>query len=249
MNANQSNKPLKVLGVITARGGSQGIPRKNLALVAGRPLIAYTIAAARGSRLARVVMSTDNTEIAAEAQQLGVEVPFLRPAELAKDNTPTLPVLQDVVRRLESSGERFDAVFTLQPTNPLRLASDIDGAIDLMQQTSCDSVIGFSEVGERHPARMKQIDSQGRVIDPPFAEQFEGQRRQDLPKYYLRDGSVYLTRRDVLIKGNSIKGNDCRGWLIPKERSLNIDEPFDLKLVDFLLTLDPSRYPGSAVDS
>jgi CMP-N,N'-diacetyllegionaminic acid synthase len=106
-------------------------------------------------------------------------------------------------------------------------------------------VIGFSDVGERHPARMKSIDANGCVVEPAFAEQFEGQRRQDLPKYYLRDGSVYLTRRDVLMEQNSIKGHDCRAWLIPKERALNIDEPFDLVLCEFLLQQDISQYPGS----
>lgn len=197
------------------------------------------------SKLNQVVLSTDDAAIAAEARRIGVEVPFMRPAELAKDDTPTLPVLQDVVARLEAMGNKFDAIFTLQPTNPLRLVSDIDGAIDLLIRTGADSVIGFSDVGERHPARMKTIDRNGRVIEPPFAEQFEGQRRQDLPKYYLRDGSVYLTCRDVLMNQNSIKGTDCRVWLIPPERALNIDEPFDLELCEFLMQQEIARYPGS----
>ncbi len=236
---------MKVLGIITARGGSKGIPGKNLVKVGGKSLLAHTAEVALQSKLNQVVLSTDDAAIAAEARRVGVEVPFMRPAELAKDDTPTLPVLQDVVARLEAMGKSFDAIFTLQPTNPLRLVSDIDGAIDLLNRTGADSVIGFSDVGERHPARMKTIDPNGRVIEPPFAEQFEGQRRQDLPKYYLRDGSVYLTRRDVLMNQNSIKGTDCRAWLIPKERALNIDEPFDLDLCEFLLQQEISRYPGS----
>jgi N-acylneuraminate cytidylyltransferase len=159
----------------------------------------------------------------------------MRPAELAKDDTPSLPVVQDVVRRLEAAGDRYDAIFTLQPTNPLRLPEDIDGAIELMERTGADSVISFADVGERHPARMKFIDAEGRVQDPPFAESFEGQRRQDLAKLYLRDGSVYLTRRDVLMNQNSFKGNDCRAWLMPTERACNVDVPFDLYLVECLL--------------
>lgn len=226
---------MRVLGIITARGGSKGIPRKNLAPVAGKPLLAWTAEAARASTLARTVMSTDDEEIAAAAKQLGIDVPFMRPAELALDTTPTLPVLQDVVRRLEAAGEHYDAVFTLQPTNPLRTAADIDGAIALLAKTGADSVISFVDVGERHPARMKMIDEQGRVIDPPFAEQFEGQRRQDLPALWLRDGSVYVTRRDVLMSKGSIKGDDCRAWIMPVERSCNIDVPFDLWLAEQLL--------------
>ncbi len=227
---------LRVLGIVTARGGSKGIPRKNTTLVAGKPLIAYTAEAALAAKhLSRVVLSTDDEEIASVGRACGLEVPFMRPDELARDDTPSLPVVQDVVRKLEVAGDKFDAVFTLQPTNPLRLASDIDGAVELLERSGADSVISFVDVGERHPARMKFIDSEGRVIDPPFAESFEGQRRQDLPPLYLRDGSVYVTRRDVLMNENSFKGNDCRAWLMPTERACNIDAPFDLFLVECML--------------
>lgn len=237
---------MKALGIITARGGSKGIPRKNLVEVCGKSLLQYTTEAALQSRLHRVVLSTDDAEIAEHGRMLGVDVPFSRPANLAKDDTPTIPVLQDVVRRLEQQGEYYDAIFTLQPTNPLRLTSDIDGALNLLEESGADSVIAFAEVGERHPARMKLLGVSGKVVDPPFAEAFEGQRRQELAKYYLRDGSVYLTNRDVLIEQNSIKGNDCRAWLIPKERALNIDEPFDLKLCEFLMQFDLTKFPGSS---
>jgi CMP-N-acetylneuraminic acid synthetase len=212
----------------------------------GRTLLEITATTARQSKLSRVVLSTDDPEIAEAGRRSGIDVPFMRPTHLALDTTPTVPVLQDVVIRLESAGETFDAVFTLQPTNPLRLTSDIDGAIDLLFESGADSVIGFCDVGERHPARMKLIGPGGHVLDPPFAEEFEGQRRQELPKYYLRDGAVYLTRRDVLMEQNSIKGRDCRAWLIPPQRSLNIDTPFDIELLDFLLALGPERYPGRA---
>jgi len=198
--------------------------------------LAYTAEAARASKkLARTVLSTDDPAIAAVGREFGLETPFLRPPELARDDTPTLPVLQDVVGRLEAAGDRYDAVFLLQPTNPLRLPSDIDGAIELLEETGADSVISFSDVGERHPARMKWIDAQGRVIDPPFIERFEGQPRQQLEKMYLRDGSVYLTRRDVLMEQNSLKGADCRAWIIPEERARNIDSYFDLFLVEHML--------------
>lgn len=227
---------MQVLGIIPARGGSKGIPGKNLAPVLGKPLLAYTADAAHASqRLTRVILSTDDEDIAALGRQLGLEVPFMRPPELARDDTPTLPVLQDCIRRLAAVGQNYDAVFILQPTNPLRLPSDIDGAIDLLKLTGADSVIGFSPVGERHPARMKQIDAAGRVTNPPFAEQYEGQRRQELPPLYLRDGAVYVTRRCVLMERNSIQGDDCRAWLIPAERAWNVDEPFDLYMVEQLL--------------
>lgn len=202
----------------------------------GRPLLAYTAEAAlRATRLSRIVLSTDDPEIADVGRQCGVEVPFLRPVGLAGDSTPSVPVLQDVVKRLEAAGEHYDATFLLQPTNPLRTPADIDGAIELFERTGADSVISFVDTGERHPARMKVIDDAGRVIDPPFAEPFEGMPRQQLPKLYLRDGSVYLTRHDVLMEHNSLKGADCRAWIMPEERAWNIDSPFDLFIVEQMM--------------
>lgn len=236
---------MRVLGIVTARGGSKGIPGKNLALLADKSLLAHTAEAAlESTSLARVFLSTDDEQIAEAGRALGLDCPFLRPSELAKDDTPTIPVLQDVVRRLEANEDQYDAVFTLQPTNPLRLASDIDGSVKWMVESNADSVIGFSDVGERHPARMKSINDQGQVIDPPFGELFEGQRRQDLPRLFLRDGSVYLTRRDVLLHDNSLKGSDCRGWIIPPQRACNIDEPHDMYLAEQLLKLGKENYPG-----
>lgn len=230
---------LKVLGIITARGGSKGILRKNIVPLLGRPLLAYTVEAALASkRLTRIVLSTDDAEIAEIGARLGVPVPFLRSKELAGDDVPTLPVLQRVVNELELLGEEYDAVLTLQPTNPLRRTEDIDGAIELLEQTGADSVISFVDVGERHPARMKWIDSEGKVSDPPFTEQFEGQPRQQLQKLYLREGSIYLTRRSVLMEQNSIKGRDCRAWIIPQERAQNVDTPLDLLIVEQILRVN-----------
>ncbi len=226
---------MRVIGIVTARGGSKGIPHKNIVPLLGKPLLAYTAEAALAARLARVVLSTDDEEIARVGRDCGLEVPFLRPPELARDDTPTIPVLQDVVRKLAAAGETYDAVMTLQPTNPLRRATDIDGAIEMLDTTGADSVISIYDIGEKHPARMKFMDTAGRLIDPPFAEAFEGQRRQDLPKLYLREGSIYLTRMPVLMEQNSLKGRDCRGWLIPTDRAVNIDTPFDLFLVEAIL--------------
>ena len=201
-------------------------------------MLAYTIEAAlRAKSVTRVVLSTDDEEIGRVGLALGADVPFLRPEALARDDTPTIPVLQDVVRRLERTDATYDAILTLQPTSPLRTVEDIEGAVALLERTAADSVISFVDIGEKHPARMKTIDASGRVLDPPFAEAFEGQRRQDLPKYYLRDGSIYLTRRSVLMEQNSLKGVDCRAWLVPVERSCNIDTPLDLILAEQLMRL------------
>lgn len=227
---------LSVLGIVTARGGSKGIPHKNLAPLAGKPLLAWTAESARGAtRLSRTVLSTEDAEIARVGRECGLEVPFMRPEELARDDTPTIPVLQDVVRRLEAAGARYDAILTLQPTTPFRRASDIDGAIELLDRTGADSVISLVDVGERHPARMKVVDGEGRVANPPFAEAFEGQRRQDLPRLYLREGSIYLTRRDVLMDQGSLQGKDCRAWIVTAGRTCNIDEPMDLLVAETMV--------------
>jgi CMP-N,N'-diacetyllegionaminic acid synthase len=227
---------MRVLGLIPARGGSKGVPRKNIRSLYGKPLLAYTAAAALAAqRLTRVILSTEDAEIAEVGRNCGLEVPFLRPAELAQDASPTLPVVQHALHYLAAQGDQFEAVCLLQPTNPLRLPADIDGAIELLEATGADSVISFVEAGEHHPARMKMLTPEGRVLDPPFAEAFEGQPRQALPPYYLREGSIYLTRTAVLLQQHSFKGEDCRAWLMPAERACNIDTPFDLYLAELLL--------------
>ena len=227
---------MRVLGIVPARGGSKGVPRKNIASLRDKPLLAYTAEAALGARrLSRVILSTDDEEIADVGRRWGLDVPFVRPPELALDETPMAPVLQHAISELARSGETYDAIFTLQPTAPLRLSKDIDGAIEMLDKTGADSVISFVEVGDTHPARMKFIDQTGRVSDPPFAEAQEGQRRQDLPKLYLREGSVYVTRLSVLMEQGSLRGSDCRAWIIPRERACNVDTRFDLFLAEQIL--------------
>jgi len=228
---------MRILGLVPARGGSKGIPRKNLRLVAAKPLLQYTAESALAARrLARVVLTTEDPEIAEVGRRCGLEVPFLRPAALAQDDTLMMPVVQHALAALREAGDEFEAVCLLQPTNPLRRPADIDGAIELLIRTGADSVISFVDAGEKHPARMKFVAEDGRVIDPGFAETVEGQRRQDLPKLYLREGSIYLTRTTVLLGDGTFKGKDCRAWIIPEERACNIDTPFDLFVAEQLLT-------------
>jgi CMP-N,N'-diacetyllegionaminic acid synthase len=227
---------MRILGLIPARGGSKGVPRKNARLLAGKPLLKYTAQAALAARrLDRVVLSTEDEEIAKLGRSCGIEVPFLRPTELAQDTTPTLPVVQHAVRVLEIAGDHFDAICLLQPTSPLRRASDIDEAVGLLERTQADSVISFVEVGSWHPAHMKYLTAEGRVIQPPFAEEVEGQRRQDLPKLYLPDGSIYLTRTAVVMERNSLRGDHCQALAISEERACDIDTPFDLFIAEQLL--------------
>jgi CMP-N-acetylneuraminic acid synthetase len=146
-----------------------------------------------------------------------------------------LPVVLHAVEWFREQGEGFDAVCVLQPTCPLRLPEDIDGAVELLESTGADSVISFVRVSGCHPARMKYVQSDGRVMDPPFKEQLEGQRRQELPPLYLRAGSIYLTRTPVLTEQGSFQGRDCRALIIPEERACNIDTEYDFMVAECLV--------------
>jgi CMP-N,N'-diacetyllegionaminic acid synthase len=236
----------RVLAVIPARGGSKGVPRKNIRPVCGRPLIAYTIETALAARhlLHRVIVSTEDEEIAAVARECGAEVPFLRPAELAGDRVPTAPVLQHATRFVEQrDGIEVDWVLLLQPTDPLRDVTDIEAACALANQGGCDSVISVVQVVADHPILMKRIEND-RLL-PYCLEEKEGTRRQDhQPPAYKRNGAIYLTRREVLMECDSLWGEVIRPYVMPEERSVGIDSELDLKLVEILMAERLARRPG-----
>ena len=220
---------MKVLGLIPARGGSKSIPGKNLVDLGGLPLIQWTIQAALGSSLSRVVVSTDAQEIATVSQSLGAEVPFMRPTELSSDSALSIDV---VLHALDVLAEEFDAVMMLQPTSPFRTTSDIDAAIKIIDGAS--SVISVVPVEGTHPARMKFIEN-GILIDPPFAETTENMPRQELRPMFIRNGAIYLTRTPE-IRNRTFKGSLSRALIMPKERSINIDSYFELSIARTTLT-------------
>lgn len=228
---------MNVLGVIPARGGSKSVPRKNLVLVNGKPLIAYTIEAAKQSqRLTHFVVSSEDDQIIAVAREYGAPVPFIRPAELATDKAPTLPVVQHAVTKMELlESTVFDVVVLLQPTTPLRLSEDIDKAVDKLLVSGADSVISVCDVGAYHPARMRLVIDD-RLVELPMREPKEMLRRQDLPPVYIRNGAIYVVRRDVLMEKNSMVGKVSRPYIMPTERSVNIDSQLDLILAEILLS-------------
>lgn len=228
----------QVLAVIPARGGSKSIPRKNLAPLCGRPLIVYTFQAAKESRvLDRVLLSTDDEEIAEVGWQHGIEVPFLRPAELAHDDTPTLPVIQHAVKFLEDTeGCRPDYVVILQPTSPLRRGCHIDEALQLLAESGADSVVSVVEVPHNFsPVSVMQIVD-GRL--KLFLDAGEPiLRRQDKPKVYARNGPAVLAMTyETLIVKDSLFGDDCRPYVMSEQVSVDIDTPFDLNLASLLLS-------------
>lgn len=228
---------MKVLGLIPARGGSKGVPRKNIRLLAGKPLLAYTAEAALAAkRLTRVILSTEDEEIAEVGRNCGIEVPFLRPAELAQDATPTLPVVQHVVQLLEMQGEHFDAICLLQPTNPLRRAADIDGCIELMESTEADTVFTMLAVPAEHNPHWVYFRNADGSLHLSTGEATPIPRRQSLPPAFHREGSVYVTRRDVLMLRNSLYGERVLGYELDPTLSVNIDTLADWAKAEQLLS-------------
>lgn len=226
---------MKVLGVIPARGGSKGVIKKNIRLLGDKPLIAYSIEACLSSGIDRFIVSTDDEEIAETARKWGAEVPFLRPVELATDSARAIPVMQHALEWMEAADEtRYDALMMLQPTTPFRRSIDIDQAIATLRRTGADSVISVTDVEGHHPARMKYLEGD-RLIDPDFCEAYENQPRQELRPMYIRNGAIYLTRREILLAG-SFKGSDCRAHIMETIRSVNIDTQLDFDYAGFLIS-------------
>jgi CMP-N-acetylneuraminic acid synthetase len=236
----------EILGVIPARGGSKGIPRKNLAPLGGRPLIAYTCDAARGSRtLTRVVASTDDEEVAAVARRLGIEVPFLRPSALAADETPMLDVLLHLVSALARDGYCPEAIVLLQPTSPLRQAAHIDAAVDLLLESGADSVVSVVAVPHQFtPASLLRLEGD-RVVPfgetPGLPERLGGVppgplRRQDKTAWFARNGPAVLAVRTAVLTGQrTLYGAETRALIMAREDSVDIDDGFDLEVAELLL--------------
>jgi CMP-N,N'-diacetyllegionaminic acid synthase len=232
----------RVLGVVTARRGSKGIPGKNTRPLAGKPLILYTIEAAVASRaFDRLVITTDD-EVAAEiAQANGCEVPFMRPPELSADDTPHLPVMQHVVAWLRDR-ERYQADFVmiLLPTSPLRQPAHVREAIDLANRTAADSVIGVDELSPHfNPMRVVSIDDRG------WARLFVGGepvkrrpgRRQDMPNAWVMNGAIYLFRPEFLFDAvePNLYGDRVQAMVMPPPYGFNLDEPEDWEVAERLL--------------
>jgi len=225
-----------ILVVIPARGGSKGIPRKNIINICGRPLIDYTIRSAlQVDRISDVVVSTEDEEIAIVSKELGAQVPFIRPEHLATDQAQSAPVVIDALKEMEKiKNKKYDAVLMLQPTSPLRTSSHIERAVDLFLSQDCDSVVSVVSVGGTHPFRMKRLvgDQLVNYIDQGF---WDMRPRQELPPVYIRNGSIYLIKRDTLISKGQLIGEKCLGMVMNDEESVNIDSPLDLKLARLLL--------------
>ncbi len=221
-----------ILCLINARGGSKGVPGKNIKLLHGKPLIGWSVDVARQSKLIKkVVVSTDSEEIARVATQHGASVPFIRPSELATDTAKQIDVVNHALKFLESMGERYDYVCILQPTCPLRSVEDVDGTLDLLISSGADSAITVTEVGGRHPRTLYKMHEGDQKITPYVEKNTSGVMRQNFEPLYWRTGAVYALRTSV-VKAGSLYGNDARGYKVPEERAFNIDTPFDFELTE-----------------
>ena len=227
---------MRVLGLVPARGGSKGVPRKNIRPLCGRPLIAYTAEAAlAASLLERVILSTEDAEIAAVGKSFGLDVPFMRPAELAADSTPSVLVVKHALAWLEERGEKYDAVCLLQPTHPLRQPADIDGCIRMLGESGADAVVTVSEVPPEFNPHWVFFRSADGFLRLSTGEQAPIPRRQELPPAFHREGSVYVTRCDVLASTGSLLGTRLAGYPVDPARSVNIDTPEDWAMAEELL--------------
>jgi CMP-N-acetylneuraminic acid synthetase len=222
---------MKILAIIPARGGSKGIPRKNIKELNGLPLIAYTIKAALNSNIDRVIISTDDLEIKEVSEKYGAEV-ILRPSTLALDTTPTLPVLQDIVSQLEES---YDAVMTLQPTSPFRTSEHINEAIQLFESDmNADSLVSVVEVPHSMtPCSLMTLESS--YMDNWTQDENKIFRRQEKPTLYARNGAaIYITRTNNL--ENYIFGGKTLPYIMNKIESIDIDDLEDFKLCEMIFS-------------
>ncbi len=223
-----SNK--RILALIPARGGSKGIPHKNITPLAGEPLIKYTIDAAKQSKyIDYVFVSTDDAEIADVSKKFGAKVPFLRPEELASDTAKTIDAVLHAIETLRKAGETFDSLVLLQPTSPLRTTEDINQAIETFYKTSRKPVVSVSEVSD-HPILIRTIED-GRLH--PLLQTGSTVRRQDMPPFYRVNGSIYINPIEGISPTTSFNDNPIPFVMSPSH-SIDIDEPLDLKIAEWI---------------
>ena len=216
-----------VLALVPARGGSKGIPGKNIRPLLGRTLLDYAARAASASGVVeRIVLSTEDGAIAEEGRRAGIEVPFVRPVELAADDTAMLPVIEHAVNALESEGWSPEIIVLLQPTSPLRRPEHISEAVSQLRSSGADSVVTVVEL-PRHLSPDYVMRIEGGLLEPFLAEGARITRRQDARPAYVRDGTVYAFWRRTLAETHSIYGRVCRPLIVPAAESLTIDTPED----------------------
>ncbi len=226
-------KGKRFLAVIPARGGSKGIPRKNIKNINGRPLLQYTVDEAKNAKLLdRIIVSTDDEEIAKVAVQCGAEVPSLRPRELAGDGSKTIDVLMHVLREMENMSDKYDYLVLLQPTQPLRKGWHIDEAIEKIVDKNEESLVSVSMVKES-PVLIRTINEDGSLKN--LLNINSTIRRQDFPKYYKVNGAIYINRINNNLNKNTSLNDNKIAYIMERDYDLDIDEEIDIEVFKLLL--------------
>lgn len=227
-------KKYTILCVIPARAGSKGLPGKNIKKLLGKPLIAYTIEQARNSKfIDRIIVSTDSTEIANISKQYGAEAPFIRPKNLASDNSSTIDVLLHAIDWMEKNQKySFDILVLLHTTTPLRSVEDIDECIELLIEKGADNVFSVTEAGRNPYFNMVELNNDGRV---KLVKEGNFVTRQSAPQVFDMNSSIYVWWKEILKRKKSIFLEKSYIYVMPKERSIDIDDPIDFKIAEMLL--------------
>ncbi len=228
---------MKILGLIPARGGSKGVPNKNIKLLGGKPLINYTIEVGLAcAEITKLVVSTDSPEIAKISKAAGAEVPFFRPAELATDTSPSIDTVIHAVEFFEKEGNQFDAVCLLQPTSPFRTAEEVQKAISTFIEKEADSLISVRKVPHQfNPHWIFEPNADDDFLEIATGESEIITRRQELPPAYYRDGSIYLVKTQVLLKKRSLYGEWIAFSLSENDVFVNIDTMEDWERAEKLI--------------
>jgi len=228
-------KEKTILGLIPARGGSKELPKKNIRPLLGKPLIAWTIEQAKASRYVdRVIVSTDDEEIAEIVKQYGAEVPFMRPKELARDDIPGIDVVFHAMNWfIKNENKQYDLIILLQPTSPLRTAEDIDKAIELLFFKKAKAIVSVCEV-DHHPLWTNALPENG-CMKNFIRKEIINKNRQELPTFYRLNGAIYLAYCNYIKEQKGFFGEETFAYIMPKERSVDIDSELDLKLAEILM--------------
>lgn len=222
----------KILALIPARGGSKGIKDKNIIFLAGKPLIAYSIEAAKYSKyIDDIIVTTDSEKIAEISKQYGASVPFMRPAELATDTSKTIDAVLHAIRTLETMEKKYDVLVLLQPTQPLRTDADIDKAIEVYYKNKEDGLVSVSPVDDS-PLLIRAISNDGKLLN--LLSQNSTCRRQDMPEYYKVNGCIYINKIEEINENTSFNDNKIP-FIMTKEHSIDIDELSDLCIAEYYL--------------
>ena len=227
----------KILAIIPARGGSKGLPGKNIKPLCGKPLIGWSIEQAQASEyIDEIFVSTDSREIATVAERYGIKVHFLRPSELATDTSPSSAFVLHTIDYYRNKGQEFDYILLLEPTSPLRDVDDINIAIEqLLNHNTAKSIVGVSKVEATHPAFLVNISKEGLL--KPYLEEMKVLRRQELNDLYFFEGSLYLSETNYYIKAESFYHNLTLPYVVPKYKSYEVDDIVDFYIIEKLLEL------------